>query len=87
MVFDGTYVRFTFGIPRGAGGSNGNDGATGADGPQGPPGEVNASDLANAISGTSNNSNTIPTLDAPYGDLRREALRLRLNELINALRR
>jgi hypothetical protein len=53
----------------------------------GPPGEVTQNDLAQAINGTSNNSNPVPTLDTPFADPDAEALRVRLNELIGALRR
>ncbi|MCC6884199.1 MAG: hypothetical protein IT576_18715 [Verrucomicrobiales bacterium] len=59
VSFDGSNVRFTFGIHRGADGSNGNNGADGA---QGPPGEVSNAALASAIGGTSNNSNAVATL-------------------------
>jgi hypothetical protein len=40
-----------------------------------------------AISGTSSNSNGVATLDDAFVDPESEALRLKLNELINALRR
>ena len=80
VQFDGTYVHFTFGIPRGA------------QGEQGAPGEVTASGLASAIAGTSNNTNGVPTLDTPFAndpptlaDL--ETMRAKVNELIAALRR
>lgn len=56
-------------------------------GPQGPPGEVTNSDLTTAISSTSSNSNPVNTLDTSFPDADVEALRLKLNELINALRR
>ncbi len=36
--FDGSNVRFTFGLPRGADGTNGSNGAEGPPGPQGDPG-------------------------------------------------
>ncbi len=89
--FDGSNVRFTFGIPRGADGmqgpqgNNGNDGAQGpqgADGPQGPPGEVTNAALASAIAGTSANTNAVSTLDTPFADPDMEALRQKLNEMI-----
>ena len=77
MTFDGSNVRFTFGIPRGA------DGA---------PGEVSAAQLTDAISGTSSNSNAVPTMDTPFtndppslADI--EAMRAKYNELVLALRR
>ena len=78
--FDGTNVRFTFGIPRG------NDGA------QGAPGEVTNAQLTTAISGTSSNSNAVTTMDMPFtndppslADL--ELMRAKYNELVLALRR
>ncbi|MFN0077079.1 MAG: hypothetical protein ACKVY0_11450, partial [Prosthecobacter sp.] len=83
VTFDGSNVRFSFGIPRG------NDGGTG---PQGQPGEVTSAQLAGAISGTSNLSNAVATLDTPFAndpptlaDL--ELMRAKMNELITALRR
>ena len=76
--FDGSNVRFTFGIPRGNDGSNGNDGA---------PGEVSQAQLDSAISGTSNNTNSVGTLDSGFADADMEALRQKMNELISALRR
>ncbi len=84
--FDGSNVRFQFGIPRG---QNGNDGGSG---PQGLPGEVTMAQLSTAIKGTSNNSNGVNTLDTPFAndpptlaDL--ELMRVKLNELITTLRR
>ncbi len=75
--FDGTNVRFTFGIPRGM------DGATG---------EVSNDDLAAAIAGTSASTNGVATLDIPFttdpptlADM--ELVREKINELITALRR
>ena len=80
--FDGSNVRFQFGIPRG------NDGS----GSQGPPGEVTNAQLSSAIAGTSNLSNAVATLDTPFAndpptlaDL--ELMRAKMNELIIALRR
>jgi collagen type I alpha len=67
VSFDGTNVRFTFGIPRG------NDGA---------PGEVSQAQLDSAISGTSSNTNSVSTLDSPFADPDMEALRQKLNEVI-----
>ena len=76
--FDGSNVRFTFGIPRGNDGNQGpqgntgNDGAQGpqgnpgADGPQGPAGEVTNAALVSAIAGTSANTNAVATLDMPF---------------------
>ncbi len=75
--FDGSNVRFTFGIPRGNDGSNGNDGA---------PGEVSNADLTNAINGTSANTNGVSTLDNTPSDpptlADYEALRAKVNEMI-----
>ncbi len=77
--FDGSNVRFTFGIPRG------NDGSAGT------PGEVSLNDLNNAISGTSNNTNNLSTLDIfpsdPPSLADYQALQAKVNELILALRR
>jgi collagen type I alpha len=67
VSFDGTNVRFTFGIPRG------NDGA---------PGEVSQAQLDSAISGTSSNTNSVSTLDSPFADPDMEAMRQKLNEVI-----
>jgi hypothetical protein len=83
--FDGSNVRFQFGIPSG---QNGNDGGSG---PQGPPGEVTNAQLNSAINGTSNNSNAVNTLvmtvsDPPtVGEV--QAIASKLDELILALRR
>ncbi|MCX6853856.1 MAG: hypothetical protein NTV80_03010 [Verrucomicrobia bacterium] len=75
--FDGSNVRFTFGIPRG---SDGNDGAPGA------PGEISQSQLdsaiLNSLNGTSNNTNGLSTLDTDFADPDLEALRQKMNELI-----
>jgi hypothetical protein len=83
--FDGSNVRFTFGIPRGQDGSNGSDGA------QGPTGEVSeamlTSTIGNALSSTSANTNGVGTLDSGFADPDMEALRQKLNELIQAARR
>jgi len=84
--FDGSNVRFQFGIPRG---QSGNDGGSGT---QGPPGEVTNAQLSSAIGGTSSNSNAVSLLDTPFtndpptlADL--ELMRANVNELITALRR
>ncbi len=69
--FDGSNVRFTFGIPRG---NDGGQGGQGEQGIQGPPG-TNAP-----------NSNAVSTLDTPFADPDVEALKQRMNELILALR-
>ena len=76
VAFDGSHVRFTFGIPRGQDGSNGSDGS------QGPPGEISQAQLDSAISGTSANTNGVSTLDSPFADPDMEALRQKLNEMI-----
>ena len=99
--FDGSNVRFTFGIPRGNDGSQGPQGNTGndgpqgpqgPDGPQGPAGEVTNAALESAIAGTSANTNGVATLDMPFtndpptlADI--EVLRAKVNELILAQRR
>jgi hypothetical protein len=75
--FDGTNVRFTFGIPQGY------DGATG---PTGQPGEVSQTDLNNGLLNTLNqtsaNTNNIITIDTTFADPDMEALRQKLNEMI-----
>ena len=96
----GGELRFTFALPEGdtgpAGqqGGNGSDGQPGPPGPQGPqgvPGEVTQTDLNNAVLNTlsqsSANSNAIDVLATSFSDPDTEALRLRVNELILALRR
>jgi hypothetical protein len=81
-TFDGSNVRFTFGIPRG------NDGMNGA---QGPPGEVSLTDLNNGLLNTLNQcgnvSNGVSTITNSYTDPEAEELRQKVNELIAALRR
>ena len=74
--FDGSNVRFTFGIPRGSDGSNGSDGS------QGPPGDISQAQLDSAISGTSANTNSVSTLDTGFADPDMEALRQKVNEMI-----
>ena len=74
--FDGSNVRFTFGIPRGSDGSSGSNGSDGA------PGEVSNAQLNSAISGTSHNTNGVSTLDSAFADPDVEALRQKLNEMI-----
>jgi hypothetical protein len=80
--FDGSNVRFQFGIPRGSDGS---------DGAQGPPGEVSLTDLNNGLLNTlnqcSNVSNGVSTITNGYTDPEAEELRQKVNELIAALRR
>jgi len=82
VSFDGSNVRFQFGIPRG------NDGGTGNDG---QPGEVTNADLSSAIDGTSTNSNGVSTLGLVASDppTQSEVQQIadKLDELINALRR
>ena len=83
VSFDGTNVRFTFGIPRGS------DGATGQ------PGEVSQTDLNNGLLNTlsqcSANSNGVGTLgqsaDGSYNPSQIQDLINKVDELINALRR
>ena len=83
--FDGTWVRFTFGLPRG------NDGTPGINGTDGAPGEVTNAQLSSAVSGTSNNSNAVSTLnqsaDSNYNPSQMQALMDKMDELITALRR
>ena len=80
--FDGSNVRFQFGIPRG---QNGNDGGSG------PPGEVTNAQLSSAIAGTSNFSNAVALLGMAVSDppTQSEVQQIvnKLDELINALRR
>ncbi len=66
--FDGSHVRFTFGLPCGADGQNRANGNDGAQGIQGPPGEVSNAQLASAMSGTSNNTNAVSTLGFSVSD-------------------
>ena len=87
LIFDGSNVRFTFGIPRGS------DGATGATGQNGEVTQVDLSNaLQNTLAQTSNNSNGVGTLDTPFtndpptlADL--EMMRQAYNDLVLALRR
>jgi hypothetical protein len=85
VSFDGSNVRFTFGIPRGS------DGTSGSDGSQGPPGEISQAQLDSAISGTSANTNSVSTLgqsaDGSYNPSQMQVLMNKMDELINALRR
>lgn len=76
--FDGTNVRFSFGIPQGNDGSPGSDGAAG---------EISQQQLDDAIFTTSANTNNVDTLDTAFtndppnvDDM--ELLRAKLNELI-----
>ena len=83
VSFDGSNVRFTFGIPRGS------DGATGQ------PGEVSQTDLNNGLLNTlsqcSANSNGVGTLgqsaDGSYNPSQMQDLINKVDELIHALRR
>lgn len=93
--FDGSNVRFTFGIPRGADGASGADGTNGTDGADGAPGEVTNAALAAAIAtalgsaaaNSSANTNGVATLDVPFADPDMEALRQKVNEMLLAMRR
>ena len=88
VFFDGTLVHFTFGIPQGNTGAQGNDGGVG---PQGLPGEVTLAQLQAeslaVLNACSSNSNAVDVLGTPFADPDAEALRVKMNELINALRR
>ncbi len=96
-TFDGTFVRFAFGIPQGQQGvqgiqgNNGFDGLPGPQGPPGAPGEVTAAQLAIAIAGTASNTNPIATLDIPISDPPTQSeltqVLVKVNELIMGLRR
>ena len=87
----GGELRFSFALPEGATGPIGSTGNDGQQGPQGPPGEVTQTDLnnglLNTLSQSSANSNAIDVLANSFSDPDAEALRLRMNELILALRR
>jgi hypothetical protein len=87
----GGELRFTFALPEGATGPAGQQGNDGQQGATGPPGEVSQTDLNNAVLNTlsqsSANSNAIDVLPNSFSDPDTEALRLRVNELILALRR
>jgi hypothetical protein len=93
----GSELRFTFALPEGATGpagqtgSTGNDGQQGPTGAQGPPGEVSQTDLNNAtlnmLSQSSNVTNNVSELPSGFSDPDAETLRLKMNELILALRR
>ena len=87
-------LRFTFALPEGATGplgQTGNDGQQGPQGPQGPPGEVSQTDLNNAtlnmLNQSSNVTNNVSELPNGFSDPDAESLRLKVNELILALRR
>jgi hypothetical protein len=83
--FDGSNVRFQFGIPKG---QIGNDGMQG---PQGAPGEVTTMQLNSAINTTSANSNGVNLLGMTVSDPPTQgevqAIADKLDELILALRR
>ena len=78
-MFDGSNVRFSFGIPRGA------------DGSPGPPGEVSQAQFDAAVASTSNKSNGAAVLGQAasgfYDEAQTQAVMSKLDELINALRR
>jgi len=71
----------------GPAGDPGSPGSPGPEGPQGPPGEVTSQQLTDAIAGTARNPTYIGTLDTPYDDPEKEAMRQKINELINGIRR
>jgi len=48
---------------------------------------VTNNDLLNTLNQTSNQTNAVSTLDTAFADPDMEAVRQKLNELINALRR
>jgi hypothetical protein len=91
VFFDGTNVRFTFGIPRGQDGQQGTPGADGA------PGEVTNAQLttatatATAIATTAQNPGGIQPLNLnfsnPPTDGELNQVRDKLNELLTALTR
>ena len=92
VMFDGSSVRFSFGIPAGADGANGINGIDGVNGADGAPGEVTNAQLAAAIATTSSNTNAVQTLDTPFtndpptlADM--ELMRAKYNELVLAQRR
>jgi hypothetical protein len=66
--FDGTFVHFTFGIPRGFDGATGGSGPEGPAGPAGPPGEVTAGQLAAAIAATARDPGEISPLSVAISD-------------------
>jgi hypothetical protein len=84
--------------PEGASGPQGGTGPQGEPGPAGPmglTGEVSNAQLSSAISGavataaadSSANTNGVPLLDVLFSDPDLELMRVKLNDLINALRR
>ena len=89
LSLTGSTMHFTFGIPQG------DVGPQGQQGPQGLPGEVTQSDLDNAVLNmlgqSSNNSNGVGNLsmnaDPAYDQNQMQAVMVKLDELINALRR
>jgi hypothetical protein len=87
----GSELRFTFALPEGAVGPVGQTGNDGQQGPQGPPGEVSQTDLNNAtlnmLNQSSNVTNNVSELPSGFSDPDAETLRLKMNELILALRR
>ena len=85
VSFDGTNVRFTFGVPRGS------DGGTGSTGPQGPSGEVTLQQLNDALLTCSANTNGVATLELTVSDpptqMEVQALVNKVNEMLLAQRR
>ena len=81
-TFDGTTVRFTFGIPQGPQGTPGNTG---------PPGEVTTQQLTDSIANTAQNPTTLSPLNIAISDpptqSEVEAILTQLNDLLTALQR
>jgi len=79
VSFDGTYVRFSFGLP------------AGQEGPAGQPGEVTQSALDSAISTTALNPGSISPMSLYFSDPPTASelyqVQDKINELISALRR
>jgi hypothetical protein len=82
VTFDGSYVRFTFSIPRGNDGTNGSDG---------PPGEVSQSTLDAAIATTAQNPASVSSLGLTFSDppsaSELSQVQDKINELLAALQR
>ena len=74
VSFDGSNVRFTFGIPQGVTGADGPQGAQGSEGPegpvgpQGPQGEVTLVQLNNAVATTALNPATVGPFGGDFSD-------------------
>jgi hypothetical protein len=79
------------GGPAGPEGPQGPQGLSGAEGAIGPTGEVQTATLnsaiAGALAGSSANTNGVPLLDVSFSDPDLELMRVKLNDLINAMRR